>query len=74
MMHGRGKSGFAIVRMTLFERARLLMPPGPSCTFPVGRMVSGISPLVTRGGSRTSVAVQASPADCACSIARRVCV
>ncbi len=37
-------------------------------------MVSGISPLVTRGGSRTGVAVQASHADCAYSMARRVCV
>src|SRR5512132_700296 len=37
-------------------------------------MVSGISPLVTRGGSRTGVAVQASPAECAYSMARRVCV
>jgi hypothetical protein len=33
-----------------------------------------ISPLVTRGGSRTAVAVQASPADCAYGMARRVCV
>jgi hypothetical protein len=37
-------------------------------------MVSGISTLVTRGGSRTGIAVQASPADCAYSMARRVCV
>jgi hypothetical protein len=40
----------------------------------VGHMVSGISPLVTRGSSRTGIAVQASPADCAYSMARRVCV
>jgi hypothetical protein len=48
--------------------------PRSSVHAAVARMVSGISPLVTRSGSRTGIAVQASPADCAYSMARRVCV